>query len=95
MIYFNMNGAFGAPRAIGANGGTMEIAAEIGICIAQIYAQLPDEKERLKFKKTMGKVCEVDSKIWTEEAVITPTATYKSSIDLKELKRQAEELNRE
>ena len=95
MIYFNMDGALGAPKAILADGSVVAITADIALAVAQVYHNFTDPVTKMLFKKGMGKVFASDSQIW--EADTKADADFVQSVryDARELKRQAEELRRE
>ena len=56
MIYFNMGGALGAPKAIFASGSISEMAIDIAVATAQVYLQNEDPEFRMRFKKTIQAV---------------------------------------
>ena len=51
MIYFNMDGALGAPKAIMADGNVVAITTDIALAVAQIYHNFTNPVTQLLFKK--------------------------------------------
>lgn len=95
MIYFNMDGALGAPKAILANGSVVHITTDIALAVAQIYHNFSDPITKMLFKKGLEKVFAPDSVIWDEDTKAEADFVQCIKYDAKELKRQAQELSNE
>lgn len=95
MIYFNMNGALGAPRAIAVVGTMSDIVSDIALATAQVYHSNIDPQMRPIFKKLVQKAFSDESPTWTEAVKVAANMELNQTIDMAELKRQAQELNHE
>lgn len=51
MIYFNMDGALGAPKAILADGNIVAITTDIALAVAQVYHNFSDPIAKCCSKK--------------------------------------------
>lgn len=95
MIYFNMDGALGAPKAIMADGNIVAITTDIALAVAQVYHNFTDPITKMLFKKGMEKVFASDSPIWETDTKADADFVQCVRYDAKALMRQAEDLNRE
>lgn len=95
MIYFNIDGALGAPKAILADGNLTAITTDIALAVAQVYHNFNDPITKELFKLWISKVFAADSFIWEKgskmEAEYSQTVHYNRA----ELDRQREELEHE
>lgn len=64
MIYFNIDGALGAPKAILADGNLTAITTDIALAVAQVYHNFNDPITKELFKLWISKVFSADSFIW-------------------------------
>lgn len=95
MIYFNMDGALGAPKAILADGNIVAITTDIALAVAQVYHNLSDPIAKMLFKKRLEKLFAPDSFIWDKDAKAEADFVQCIKYDAEELKRQAQELDNE
>lgn len=95
MIYFNMDGALGAPKAVMADGNIVAITTDIALAVAQVYHNFTDPITKMLFKKGVEKVFASDSPIWETDTKADADFVQCVRYDARELMRQAEELNRE
>lgn len=95
MIYFNLDGALGAPKAILADGNIVTITMDIALAVAQVYHNFPDPITKTLFKKGLEKVFAPDSFIWDEDTKAEADFVQCIKCDAEELKRQAQELKNE
>lgn len=92
MIYFNMDGALGGPKAILADGNIKEITTDIAIAVAQVYHHFNDPITKELFKLGMEKIFAADSFIWKKENKIDAEYSQTIRYNADELKRQMEDL---
>lgn len=95
MIYFNMDGALGAPKAILADGNLAAITTDIALAVAQVYHNFNDPITKELFKLGIGKVFAADSFIWDKGSKMKAEYSQTVRYNEKELDRQREELERE
>ena len=95
MIYFNMDGALGAPRAIAVAGTMTDVVSDIALAVAQVYFNQMDPEMRPLFKKMIQKAFSDEAPTWTEAVIVSAARVMSQTIDVSELKRQAEELRNE
>ena len=92
MIYFNMDGALGGPKAILADGNFKEITTDIAMAVAQVYHHFNEPITKELFKLAMGRLFAADSFIWDKENKIDAEYSQTIRYNADELKRQMEEL---
>ena len=95
MIYFNMDGALGAPKAILADGNIVAITTDIALAVAQVYHNFSDPIAKMLFKKGLEKLFAPDSFTWDKDAKAEADFVQCIKYDAEELKRQAQELDNE
>ncbi len=95
MIYFNMDGALGAPKAILADGNIVAITTDIALAVAQVYHNFSDPIAKMLFKKGLEKLFAPDSFIWDKDTKAEADFVQCVKYDAEELKRQAQELDNE
>ena len=91
MIYFNMDGALGAPKAIAVAGAMTDIVSDIALATAQVYFNQMDPEMRPLFKRMVQKAFSDESPTWTEAVMVKASTVISQKIDVSELKRQAKE----
>lgn len=95
MICFNMTGALGAPKAIAVAGTMTDIVSDIALATAQVYHCQMDPMTRPIFKKMLQKAFSDEAPTWTEAVKVGANVVINQTIDMAELKRQAQELDNE
>ena len=95
MIYFNMEGALGAPKAILADGNLTAITTDIALAVAQVYHNFPDPITQELFRLGLSKVFAADSFIWDNGTKVDAEYSQAIRYNQEEFKRQQEELDHE
>lgn len=95
MIYFNVDGALGAPKAIFADGNLTTITTDIAMAVVQVYHNFPDPITKELFKLGIAKVFAADSFIWAKDSKMDAEYIQAIRYNADELKRQKEALERD
>lgn len=95
MIYFNIDGALGAPKAVLADGNLATITTDIAIAVAQVYHNFNDPITKELFKLGLGKLFASDSFIWEKNTKMKAEFSQTIRYNEAELNRQKEALEHE